>query len=188
MTTSQVLVVFHTVKGHTATVAQRIADDLRAAGVPVDVYPATSAPGPDGYVAAVVGGPIYRQGHTHELVGYLQRHAAALAAMPTALFQVSLTSANPDVEHTAQAESLVRDLLEETGLKPLVVGRFAGALAYTRYGWLTRRLMVSLAKRESGDVDTSRDYVYTDWAAVDRFARDVAELVTAPAAAGAPPD
>ena len=50
---------------------------------------------------------------------------------------------------------------------------FAGALRYSRYGWLKRRLMRSIARREGGDTDTSRDHVYTDWDAVDRFAVDI---------------
>ena len=97
--------------------------------------------------------------------------------MPSALFQVSLTSANPDVEHTDTAHALVEDLLKRTGFDPDAVGLFAGALVYTQYGWFKRRVMRAIVKREGGDLDMSCDYEYTDWAAVERFAEDIDHLV-----------
>ena len=57
---------------------------------------------------------------------------------------------------------------------------FAGALLYTRYGWVKRHLMRAIARHEGGDVDTSRDHDYTDWDAVEHFAGDVAAMVAAP--------
>jgi menaquinone-dependent protoporphyrinogen oxidase len=37
--------------------------------------------------------------------------------------------------------------------------------------------MRRIASREGGDTDTSRDYEYTDWAAVDRCAVEFVEAV-----------
>jgi len=92
------------------------------------------------------------------------------------LVQVSLTSTNPDEEHTVAAQRLVHELLDHTGYEPDAVGLFAGALVYTQYGWLKRHVMRAIAKHEGGDLDTSRDYEYTDWNAVDLFAADVHEI------------
>ena len=102
--------------------------------------------------------------------------ADALTAMPTALFQVSLTSANPDEAHTATAHGLVQELLDETGFAPDIVAMFAGALVYTQYGWLKGRVIRAIVKREDGDTDMSRDYEYTDWDAVDAFGTDLVAL------------
>ena len=57
------------------------------------------------------------------------------------------------------------------------MGLFAGALVYTRYGWLKKRLMRSIAKRDGSDTDMSRDHEYTDWDAVDEFARDALGVI-----------
>jgi menaquinone-dependent protoporphyrinogen oxidase len=51
---------------------------------------------------------------------------------------------------------------------------FAGKLAYTQYGVLTRWLMRRIAAREGGPTDTSRDHDLTDWVAVRDFALAVA--------------
>lgn len=50
----------------------------------------------------------------------------------------------------------------------------AGAVPYTRYGWLKRRIMRRLMARANGDTDTTRDYEYTDWEDLNSFARGFA--------------
>ena len=79
---------------------------------------------------------------------------------------------------------LVQQFIDATGLDPEMVGLFAGALAYTRYGWLKRAVMKRIVASEGGNTDTSRDHEYTDWDAVDDFAADVYALAAARAAAG----
>jgi menaquinone-dependent protoporphyrinogen oxidase len=172
----RVLIAFHTQEGQTAKIAARISGVLTAAGVSVDTDAIDSAPEPAGYDLVVVGDSIHAVHHSKALRAYLRDHADALTAMPTALFQVSLTSANPDDAHTATAHGMVQELLDDTGFDPDIVAMFAGALVYTQYGWLKGRIMRAIVKREHGDTDMSRDYDYTDWDAVDAFGADLVAL------------
>jgi len=183
MTTPKILIVFHTVEGQTAKIADRLAVTLRALGDDVEVAPVEDSPDLTSYDGVVVGGSIHAVHHHKHLVTYLQEGATALDTMPTALFQVSLTSANPDDEHTATAMGLVNELTEHTEFDPDIVGLFAGALVYTKYGWIKRRIMRSIVKREGGDTDMHHDYEYTDWDAVEHFARDVDAHVRAASSA-----
>jgi menaquinone-dependent protoporphyrinogen oxidase len=82
--------------------------------------------------------------------------------------------------------AIVDKLLAETGWRPRRIELVAGALLYTRYNFLVRFVMRQISKAEGGDTDTSRDYEYTDWAAVDRFALEFVEDITATPAAEAP--
>jgi menaquinone-dependent protoporphyrinogen oxidase len=175
---ARALVAFHTSEGQTARIAERVAAGLRDAGLVVEVTAVESAPSPDGFDVVVLGDPIHATHHSRAMRDYVRRHLAVLSDRPTALFQVSLTSANPDEEHTATALGLVRELLDDTGWDPDVVGMFAGALVYTQYGWFKKRIMRAIVRREGGDTDMRHDYEYTDWEAVDRFACDVAALAT----------
>jgi menaquinone-dependent protoporphyrinogen oxidase len=170
---SSVLVVYHTVEGQTARIARRIADRLEEAGDEAVFAPVSAAPSPESFDVVVVGDSIHAVHHSRQLRRYLRENARALAAKPCALFQVSLTSANPDDAHTATANAMVEELLDETAYSPELIGTFAGALQYTRYGWIKRRIMRSIVRREGGDTDMTRDYEYTNWDAVDRFADDV---------------
>ncbi len=173
-TTHEILVVVHTGEGQSRRIADRIADALRDRGGAVSVVEPDVAPEPRGFDAVVVGDSIHLGRHSQELRRYLVDNAVALAQAPLALFQVSLTSATHDEEHDALARKMVADLVADTGVRPNDVALFAGRLAYTRYGWLKRRVMRAIARREGHETDTSKDYEYTDWAAVDAFADVVA--------------
>jgi menaquinone-dependent protoporphyrinogen oxidase len=149
----------------------------------VTVHDVAGAPAPEHYDGVIVGDSIHGSHHSKALTRYVHDHVAVLNKLPAALFQVSLTSVNPDDEHTASAQGLVQELLEHTGFDPDLVGLFAGALVYTQYGWFKRRVMRAISRREGGDTDMAHDHEYTDWQAVEQFARDVHKLVQASAVA-----
>lgn len=180
----RVLVVYRSEEGQTARIAERIGSCIRAEGALVDIEPAADRPGADplAYDLVIVGDSIHAGRHSRALPRWLHRHAAALDQRPVGVFQVSLTSAIDDERHRAEAERLLDDLVDATGLRPVRTARFAGALAYTRYGWLVRRLMRRIAASDGHSTDTSTDHEFTDWAAVDRFATE--SLAAAAAQAG----
>lgn len=179
MNPPRVLLVFHTAEGQTERIADRIAFRLRNEGLAVDEMPAGDAPSPVGYSGVVLGDSIHNARHSRELTRYVTENADELHHLPVALFQVSLTSATDDAAHSALAHSFVHKLLDETGLDPDIVGLFAGALAYTRYGWLKRHMMHGIAKRDFGETDQSHDVELTDWDAVEEYASDVVALIHA---------
>jgi menaquinone-dependent protoporphyrinogen oxidase len=175
----KILVAFHSSEGQTEKIARRIAELLKTDGFDVGVFDAAAAPAPTAFDGVVLGDSIHTGRHSPELTTYLEEHAAALDAMTSALFQVSLTSANPDEEHTAVARRLVDQLLEATRFDPDLVGMFAGAVIYRQYGWVKRHLMHAIVKKEDSTTDMSRDREYTDWQSVERFTEDFAALVAA---------
>lgn len=179
MDTPNLLVVYQSLEGHTQRIAEHLAERLRAAGAVVTVATADGAPAPDRFDAVVAGDPIHAGQHTRDLTAWLTAHAAALTSVPLALFQVSLTSADRTPERQATAGGYVQALTEATGCEPDLVARFAGALAYTRYGRLKRAFMRRIAASGGRSTDTSRDHDFTDWSEVDGFADDVLLLVSA---------
>jgi menaquinone-dependent protoporphyrinogen oxidase len=73
----------------------------------------------------------------------------------------------------------VHELVRRTGWAPEIVVTLGGAEPYTKYGFFTRIVMRSIAKKHGRIVDVHRDYEFTDWDAVDRFARDFIEYASA---------
>lgn len=173
--TPRVLIVYRSEEGQTARIAERVGSVLRAGGVLVDIEPAADRPGADplAYDSVVIGDSIHAGRHSSVLVRWLRGHRGELTEVPIAVFQVSLTSAVDDPGHRADAQELLNDLLAGTDLQPRTTGLFAGALAYTRYGWLIRRVMRRIAAADGHSTDTSVDHEYTDWDDVERFAREV---------------
>ncbi len=179
-----VLVVYASQHGHTAKIAERIADRLRDGGATVDVCAAGDfeASRPSKYDTVTVGASVHAGHHQREIVEWAAHHASALTAMPSALFSVSLSAAEDDDEAHEVTRNYIDDLLGDSGWKPGLRVAFAGALQYREYDFATRMLMRLLMAKGHHPTDASRDYDYTDWDAVDGFARDVAELAAAPIA------
>jgi menaquinone-dependent protoporphyrinogen oxidase len=175
---ARVAVVYATTEGQTARIAERVASVLADRGHdPTLVHAAHPPPrfALDEYGGVVVGASVHVGRHQKAVARFVRDHRDALADRPSAFFSVSLTAAAGTPESDATARELAADFLADTGWTPDVTAVFAGALRYSEYGLLTRFLMRRIARNYGGGTDTSRDYEYTDWAAVERFAADVAE-------------
>jgi menaquinone-dependent protoporphyrinogen oxidase len=180
----KIAIVYKSVEGQTHEVAERIAAALKSAGDTVEVAGAEAPlPALRQFDGVIVGGSVHAGKHHGALGSWVREHLQDLRAMPTAFFSVSMTATYRDDEHQQRAKDQASSFLRGMEWEPNEVAIFAGALKYTKYNFLTRRLMRWIARREGGETDTSRDWVYTDWAAVDRFARDVHERVASRSAA-----
>jgi menaquinone-dependent protoporphyrinogen oxidase len=159
----RLLIVYGTTEGQTHKIADRIAAIARERGIDADV--ADSAAGPPlavgRYDAAVVAGSVHVGRHQRSLVDFVRRSLGALQRLPTAFFSVSLAATGSDLPG---AQRCADAFLRETGWRPDRVHLVAGALMYSRYGFITRWMMRRIARKAGGGTDTSRDYEYTDWA------------------------
>lgn len=178
----KILLVYGTTEGQTARISDFIGDVLRDHGHDVTTIDVKEMAGtiPDGYDAAILGASIHMGKHDKLVVDLVRSNRDTLARIPSAFFSVSL-AAHGD---TAEAEGYVEQFEEETGWRPDKVALFEGALLYTRYGFVKRHVMKKIATDKPGGLgtDLSRDYVYTEWDGVKRFAEHfAADLGAAPA-------
>ncbi|WP_440989135.1 flavodoxin domain-containing protein [Haloarchaeobius baliensis] len=174
------LVIYGTGEGQTAKVADAMRTDLRERGHEVTTYDVTAAPADldvTAFDGILVGGSIHVGKHQDSVVAFAREHRDALETRPSAFFQVCLSSASEDTERRAEATGYIDSFVERSGWQPDLVASFAGALRFSEYGFLKRLMMKKIAAEATGDTDTSRDYEYTDWEAVDRFAVEFAALV-----------
>lgn len=172
---ARVLIQYGTTEGQTAKIADVIAEVVRDRGHQADLVDSTASAEtvPDHYDAVVVGASIHMGKHDRHAVEFVQHNRETLERLPSAFFSVSL-AAHGDIQ---EAEGYVEQFEEKTGWRPDSVAMFGGALLYTQYGFIKRHLMKSIAKGRPGDlgIDTSRDYVYTEWDSVKRFAEHFTE-------------
>lgn len=164
--------------GQTERVVRRISDVLASEGHTVEVLKGDRLPSGfelERFDAVLLGASIIRGRHQSYIRKFVVRHADQLAHMPTAFVSVSGTSPESLPEWRHAARGYVDQFLSRTGWRPSHTAMFSGALCYTRYDPLTRWVMKRLSKRSGAPTDTSRDYDFTDWAAVDRFAHVLRE-------------
>ena len=188
-------ILYATRNGHTRRIAEHIASDLRARGLPVElnnVGDADTAIHPSHYSAAVLAASVHMGAHEHEMIRFVKEHLHELDNMPTSFISVTLTEAGVERPESspeerqrfaADVQRVIDKFFEETGWRPEHVKPVAGALLYTKYNLLLRFVMKQIAKGAHADTDTSRDHEYTDWAALDRFVEEFARELTAVAAA-----
>ena len=177
---ARVAVVYGSSEGQTATVAKRVADTLAEAGHEATLLHAQHLPSGfavDAFDAVVVGASVHMGSHQAYVARFVREHVSSLDDRPSAFFSVSLTAAEGTETARETARGLLDDFLADTGWEPDVTAVFPGALKYSEYGLLTRFVMKRIARKYGGDTDASRDYEYTDWDAVERFAGDVAALL-----------
>lgn len=174
----RILVVFATTDGHTATIARRIAETIQARGADTDVVNlAHASPRPQGYDGVIVAASVHAGTYQPELRHWVRTHAARLADLPGAFVSVCLGILQPELEVQREVAATIRRFLTSVGWEPTLTKAVAGAVLYTRYGWLKRLVMRRIAAKAGGGTDTSRDYEYTDWADLEQFAEGFAELV-----------
>lgn len=183
---ASVLVLYATQHGQTERIAARVAETIRSLGHAVDLVDAAELPaGFDvrTYDIACVGAPIHARGYPTEVLRFVVKHRAWLDTVPSAFFSVGLAVASRTSDGVAATQACVEAFTRRTGWHPKRVELIAGALPYTQYNIVLRWIMRRIAAQAGGDVDTSRDYEYTDWSAVERFAAELVPKDARPRAA-----
>jgi menaquinone-dependent protoporphyrinogen oxidase len=169
---SRVLILYATTEGHTARIAERIAQWLRDKGHVVEAQQAVAVSAdlnPASYDGVIVGASIHYGHHPGYLRALVRRLRAALTTRPSAFFSVSLSAGGPGARPEA-AQRYLETFLRQVDWHPPQTATFAGALQYSKYWTFKKLLMRMIVGHAGGDTDTTRDYEYTDWDAVERFA------------------
>ena len=168
----RILLLYATTEGQTKLIAERVAHLLRDKGHTLETLPAEATPpdwNPAAYDGVIVGASIHYGHHPAYLRALMRRHRNALASRPCAFFSVSLSAGGPNPKPAA-AQRYLDKFLRRTDWQPQLTASFAGALKYSLYGPIKRRVMIVFVGLGGGNTDTSQDYEYTDWDTVERFA------------------
>lgn len=176
-----VAILYATREGQTEKIARFVSESFKKRGFETDVVNlADNASGTDlrKYSAVVLAASVHVGKHEPELVRFVKDNRDTLDALPTAFLSVTLSEAGVERpsatdEERARFKADVQKMLEtfyaETGWRPRSVQPVAGALLYTHYNFLVRFVMKRIARSVGAETDTSRDYEYTNWEALDQF-------------------
>lgn len=142
----------------------------------------------DRYAGAILAASVHLGRHEPEMVEFVKRHRDKLEELPTAFLSVSLSEAGVEdplrtederEEAAADVRGAIDKFLAQTGWRPTRIKAVAGALLLTKYNIIRRFVMKRIAKK----ADTSHDYEFTDWKAVDHFVDEILSEHIAHAAA-----
>ena len=172
---AKLVIIYGTSEGQTRKVAEHIAGVARGHGHPVKVVDIKQVPEDfelAAFDAAIIGASIHTGRYPATIVEFVKRQRPYLDRTPSAFFTVCLTAHDQTPAAKAQVQQYVTEFEQATGWQPAKVGIFAGALLYRQYNFVKRFMMRKISGSHGGETDTSRDWEYTDWDAVTRFAED----------------
>lgn len=180
MSAPKILISYVTTDGHTRKVARGVARALDEDGLEAVVAELEGVPDPletEGFDGVILAAPVRVGRHPREMRRFVRHNRDVLDRLPSAFLSVSGAAGAGDPEGLDEAEGYVQKFIDKTGWSPDRTTCVGGAVAYTKYNPLVRRIMKAISARRGGSTDTSRDHEYTDWKAVDGFAADFARLV-----------
>ena len=174
-----ILIVYGTTDGHTRKIAQVLAENLRAQFCSVDIVDSAGqlkGLSPEGYDGVIIAASVHIGSYQRQVADWVRAHAQVLNILPTAFLSVCLAVLEKGTKPRQELLRIMRRFLDRCGWRPTITKMVAGALPYTRYGWIKRMMMRRIVAKAGGDVDTTRDYEYTDWNDLRTFSRDFADL------------
>ena len=171
----RLLIVYGTTEGQTRKICQFLKEEAEKLHHTVDICDATDNPfSPStNFDAIIIAASVHMHKYQSAIHHYVKDHHEILNKIPSAFVSVSLTAASDDQESWQELEELTAEFLKHSGWQPRHVTQVAGALRYSKYDFFKKFIMRMIAKKESGDTDTSHDYEYTDWGEVKAFLHKV---------------
>jgi menaquinone-dependent protoporphyrinogen oxidase len=162
----KILVAYATRYGSTMEVAEAIGDELRKAGMEVDVISVAKVKNLAEYRAAVIGSPIYMGKWLADAQVFVERHQAILRTMPIAYFTVGLSPQEGTEEQRTQAAASMQQVKEL--VPPVTTGLFTGKL---------NRRSLSFADQAIVTIVRAREGDFRDWNAIRSWARDLKKSI-----------
>lgn len=180
---ARILFLYSSVYGQSRKICERMQSQLASQGHESDVIALAEAGAkPADYDAIVIGASVRHGKHNPEVLEFIERHLATLESKPSAFFSVSLVARKP-AKNTAETNPYSKAFLARSPWKPKLAAVFGGVLDYQRYGLFDRYVINLIMHINKGPTDLHTAVEFTNWDAVDRYAGQLAELVTSRAAA-----
>jgi menaquinone-dependent protoporphyrinogen oxidase len=185
-------VLYATREGHSRKIAERVGQILERRGMQADVVNVrkeSAAIDLSRYHGVLLAASLHGGKYESEMVAFVKTNHKKLNALPSAFLPVSLSEAGAELPSAStEARSIAAAGVQKTiylfcaytGWHPEHVKPIAGALMYSKYNVLLRWVMKRIAKKSGGDTDTSRDYDYTNWAALEEFVEQFAAELPSP--------
>jgi menaquinone-dependent protoporphyrinogen oxidase len=176
---SSVLVLYWSVRGHTARVARRICESVEAAGgraAMMDVKEAShEGVAWERYDVIAVGSPVIYGTYDPAFLAFVAAHRATLDAKPNSFFNVSVVARVPE-KATPTGNRYMQKFLELSPWKPKDLRVIAGKVDYPAWRWHERLMIRLIMKYTDGPTDPTTVVDYTDWDDVAAYGRHLLRL------------
>jgi menaquinone-dependent protoporphyrinogen oxidase len=174
-----VLVLYWSLRGHTARVARRICASIVAAGGRAEMMDLKEAvhEGVDWsrYDVIVLGAPVIYGTYDKAVLEYVKAHKAQLDARPNGFFNVSVVARTP-AKATVEGNRYMQKFLRLSAWQPQDLKVIAGKVDYPAWRWYEVFMIQLIMRMTQGPTDRRTVIDYTNWCDVDAYGRHVLSL------------
>jgi menaquinone-dependent protoporphyrinogen oxidase len=178
----RVLILYATREGQTEKVATYLAKYLQQTDEEVQCLNARDAVALaslelNTFDLLVFGASMHAGGLERELLKFINSNVETIERKARSFFLVLLSAAtrDPALREKWLADASLK-MSEQLDVKFENTEMIAGALAYSKYPLPLKWMMKRIAEKAGEGTDTSRDYEYTDWEQVERYAQKLSNL------------
>jgi menaquinone-dependent protoporphyrinogen oxidase len=174
-----VLVIYCSLRGHTARVARRICESVRAAGGRGDMMDLNEAIHEgvdwDAYDVVALGAPVVYGTYDKAFLKFVKDNKANLDAMPNSFFNLSVVARTPE-KATVGGNRYMQKFLQLSPWKPKDLKVIAGKVNYPAWRWFDVIMIQLIMKATHGPTDRRAVIDYTDWKDVEAYGRHLLRL------------
>lgn len=166
-----ILMVYHSYRGSSAEIAQRLADVLKDRGHDVALHPVSEQPDVTRYDAVVMGAPIHTGMWSTPMTLYLRKICRKITNMPVYCWFTSIRIIEPDGLDHALTNYLPTEINYLSNLRD--IKGFAGKLMMNELDWEARWMLYvrydgrQMLERLQGD--------FRDWKDIQQWGHWVAD-------------
>ena len=167
-----VLILFETVEGHTAKVADFAADVAREAGRTVEVIDlgGKEEPAFGGVDHVILAASVHQRRHPRDFEATVAAHREVLSRLPVLMLSVSLSAAFP--EGRDEAQDYLDEMKMRTGLAPNAEALVPGAVQTAKYDYFAMQVVKFVLLRGRQVDSDAAEHVFTDWEALRTTVQD----------------
>jgi menaquinone-dependent protoporphyrinogen oxidase len=170
----RILLAYSTVDGHTRKICERLRQHLESDGHAVtlaeigEAMPANL----ESHDKIVIGASIRYGKHRPAVYEFIRKNQRVLESRPSAFFTVNVVARKPGKD-TPETNPYLNGFRRKTTWRPALLGVFAGKIDYQRYRFFDREMIRFIMWLTHGPTGSHDCVEFTDWDAVDAFARRV---------------
>jgi menaquinone-dependent protoporphyrinogen oxidase len=171
---ARILLAYSTVDGHTLTICRRLKHRLEEMGHSVQLFEIRAAQkaDPASFDQIVIGASIRYGKYRSDVFDFIEANRAALDRGLSAFFSVNIVARKPGKD-TPESNPYIKSFRRKTTWVPDRIAVFGGKLDYPRYGRIDRLVIRLIMWLTDGPTDPTACVEFTDWSAVDGFARQL---------------
>ncbi|MFL2714819.1 MAG: menaquinone-dependent protoporphyrinogen IX dehydrogenase [Gammaproteobacteria bacterium] len=164
------LITYSTVDGQTKIISEKIA--AFASHSETDVLPISDQINLDNYETIIIGASIRYGKYRKEVYSFIEDNIQTLKMKENAFFSVNVVARKPE-KSTPDTNPYLKKFLSNIKWVPKNLGVFAGKIEYPKYKFIDKYAIKFIMWITKGPTDTSKTYEFTNWKAVEDFARDL---------------